>query len=93
MSWQEINEEPVVSTEEQERRRKFDSLVYRVFALTEPGRELMACLEVHYHTPVCTPEKSAEWGFFREGQNSIIRQFKQAVERQDHLSRETKDGK
>lgn len=78
MSWKEIDAEKT-ETETQQETEKFCSLCHQTFAVSIAGKKLFEILEKHLESPVCPPDKSINYGYFREGQNNIIRQFKNGV--------------
>lgn len=53
----------------------FNKLCRQVFVNTKEGREILEILKKAYliKYPVCSPEHDSCWGYFREGQNNIIR--------------------
>lgn len=58
-----------------------DKLFVTVFA-EGPGRQLLAYWKKQYlDQPVCQPGAGADQGYFREGQNSIVREAINRVKR------------
>lgn len=85
MSWEDIDKEGVEEKPTEDQLKKFSRLCHNVFELTPDGKELMCTLNSHLDTPVCPPDKEAAYGFFREGQNNIIRQIKNAIAYQKQI--------
>ncbi len=79
MSWDDIDKVEEPKKQQEEQITKFCSLCYQVFKEYPTGRELMDILNLHLDTAVCPPDKEASYGYFREGQNNIIRQMKNAI--------------
>jgi hypothetical protein len=58
----------------------FNKLIYEVFELNERGASLLKMLKEQFiDVPVCTPGSVEGMGFYREGQNSVIRYFFDAI--------------
>lgn len=79
MSWEDIEKEEKVEPPLKEEVDRFCSVCYEVLKENVRGRELMDLLASHFEMPVCPPDKEASYGYFREGQNNIIRQLKNAI--------------
>jgi hypothetical protein len=73
MSWDDIDTEAVILPADDQA-----DLIDKLFvdALNTPnGRKLLAYWKRQYmDQPVCVPGASADHGFYREGQNSLIRE-------------------
>jgi hypothetical protein len=68
----------------------FCGLAYALFEVNKEGKEFFELLYKQVELPVCHPNKESSWGYFREGQNDVIRQIKGAVEYQKRLMQEGK---
>lgn len=80
MGWSEFeNEEKESKNMNTEAVDKFCSVCYQLFDTNPLGKEFMALMNHQLGTPVCPPDKESSWGYFREGQNSIIRQIKNGI--------------
>jgi hypothetical protein len=80
MSWQDIEKtDSEDQSKAQDAIRRFCSLCYQLFEQNPLGKEFMKMLDDQYHSPVCPPDKESSWGYFREGQNNLIRQIKNAI--------------
>ncbi len=80
MGWSEFeNEEKKAKDIHDDSVTKFCSLCYQLFEINPIGQEFIELLNNQLATPVCPPDKEASWGYFREGQNNIIRQIKNAI--------------
>ncbi len=91
MSWKEIDDE--TGKEEKpnmEATNHFCGLAYALFEVSKEGKEFFDILFKQVQLPVCHPSKESSWGYFREGQNDIIRQIKGAVEYHKKLMQEGK---
>jgi hypothetical protein len=80
MSWTDIDNDEIPEDVTESQVKGFSSLCYHVFEGNENGQKLLSLLNVHFETPVCPPDKDPSYGFFREGQNNIIRQIKKGIE-------------
>ena len=58
-------------------KKRFNQLCHQVFGTPE-GQELMKYLEEIMRAPVAMPEKNANFAYWREGENNIIRLFRAA---------------
>jgi hypothetical protein len=79
MSWEDIEKEEQPKEASQEQVDRFCLLCNEVFCMNEQGKELLNILSNHLNTPVCPPDKESSYGYFREGQNNIIRQLVNAI--------------
>lgn len=58
------------------RLERIKELSYRVFAQTELGKELLEKLKEYFHgAPCAVPGQIEGFGYWREGQNELIRQL------------------
>ena len=65
--------------------KKFNALCYEVFFRNQLGKELLDHLEKRFfRSPVANPNMDAQWAFFNEGKNELIRSFTAAI--QKHLT-------
>lgn len=79
MSWDEI--EPDVSIPEDRKRDDLDILIARTFS-TENGQKVLAWLRESYlENPSWQPGAESSFGFYREGQNSVIRDIEKRIKR------------
>lgn len=90
MSWEDVDKEEKLEKPTTEQVDKFASLCHSIFVQTVDGQELLELLKKHLMSSVCSPEQEACWGYFREGQNSLIRQFLHAI---DYQNNKIKGGK
>jgi len=66
-----------------DKQKDFDALIAKVFK-TKDGKKVLDFLEERYvKAPVCVPGQTEGQGYYREGQNSMIRMFKMAIIRQE----------
>jgi hypothetical protein len=67
----------MMTQEVKERQERLEALCHSIFYASEHGRELLALLKEAYimRTPVADMKNGEHWPYFREGQNSIIRQL------------------
>lgn len=80
MGWSEFeNEEKESKNMNAEAVDKFCSICFQLFDANPLGEEFIGILDRQLNAPVCSPDKTASWGYFREGQNSIIRQIKNGI--------------
>jgi|TARA_R110001583_G_scaffold44227_1_gene140197 hypothetical protein len=64
--------------------KDFDAMIARLFK-TPDGKKILSHWEERYiKAPVCVPTQPAEQGFYREGQNSVIRTIQNAIKRREH---------
>jgi hypothetical protein len=79
MSWDEI--EPDVSIPEDRKRDDLDILIARTFS-TENGQKVLAWLrETYLENPSWQPGAESSYGFYREGQNAVIRDIEKRIKR------------
>ena len=79
MSWDDI--EPDVTIPEDRNRDDLDILIARTFS-TENGQKVLAWLrETYLENPSWQPGAESSFGFFREGQNSVIRDIEKRIKR------------
>lgn len=66
-----------------DKQKDFDALIAKVFK-SEDGKKVLEFLEERYvKSPVCVPGQPESQGYYREGQNSMVRMFKSAIIRQE----------
>lgn len=66
-----------------DKQKDFDALIAKVFK-TRDGKKVLEYLEERYiKAPVCLPGQVESQGYFREGQNSMVRMFKHAIMRRE----------
>lgn len=60
-----------------DQERRFGQLCYQVFLKNDDGKELLeiAKNKYIYELPVCPPGSQEGFGYWREGQNSVIKLF------------------
>ena len=79
MSWDEI--EPDVSIPEDRKRDDLDILIARTFS-TENGQKVLAWLrETYLENPSWQPGAENSYGYYREGQNAVIRDIEKRIKR------------
>lgn len=79
MSWDEI--EPDVSIPEDRKRDDLDILIARTFS-TENGQKVLAWLrETYLENPSWQPGAESSYGYYREGQNAVIRDIEKRIKR------------
>jgi hypothetical protein len=65
-----------------QQQKDFDAMIAKVFT-SAIGKQVLEHLENRYiKSPVCIPGSLEGQGYYREGQNSVIRAFKNAIIRQ-----------
>lgn len=65
------------------KQQDFDALISRLFK-TMDGKAVLEFLEERYvKAPVCLPGQPESQGYYREGQNSMVRMFQAAIMRQE----------
>lgn len=79
MSWEDIEKQDESKNFSNDELDKFCTLCHQVFCIDPSGKEVLQILSDHLNSPVCPPDKSSSYGYFREGQNNIIRQIKNAI--------------
>lgn len=63
--------------------KELDALIASVFK-TDDGKKLLSFLDERFiRQPVCNPGQVDGQGYFREGQNSVIRFFQSCIKRQE----------
>lgn len=78
MSWDSLNDAPEIN---EQSISDDDLLVAKVF-VTKDGHELIELLKSRtLDQPTFVPGEDASYGYFREGQNSIIREIIQKIKR------------
>jgi len=66
-----------------DKQKDFDALIAKVFK-TKDGKKVLDFLEERYDkAPVCVAGQTEGQGYYREGQNSMIRMIKMAIIRQE----------
>ena len=79
MSWEEIEPMNVVAIDR--KKEDLDILIARTFS-TENGQKVLAWLrEAYLENPSWQPGAESSFGFFREGQNSVIRDIEKRIKR------------
>ena len=79
MSWDEI--EPDVIVPEDRKRDDLDILIARTFS-TENGQKVLAWLrETYLENPSWQPGAESSYGYYREGQNAVIRDIEKRIKR------------
>lgn len=87
MSWEEL--EAIAQAEDireaSQKREDRDRLVLRVLG-AEDGQELMRWLrDTILEQPVAVPGASSDYAFYREGQNSVVRDLEARIKRARNL--------
>lgn len=80
--WDDIDAMPTVDvTEVTTKREELDRLVKRVFS-TEDGQKLLKWMqEVYLENPSWQPGADNSYGYWREGQNAVIRDIEARIRR------------
>ena len=79
MSWDDL--EPNVTIPEDRKRDDLDILIARTFS-TEEGQKVLAWLrETYLENPSWQPGAESSYGFYREGQNAVIRDIEKRIKR------------
>ena len=79
MSWDDL--EPNVTIPEDRKRDDLDILIARTFS-TENGQKVLAWLrETYLENPSWQPGAESSFGFYREGQNAVIRDIEKRIKR------------
>lgn len=80
MSWDEIKQQPEMDKEISELQKKINTLIVNVFYQNEQGKELLELLSKKFlEAPVCPHTHQAAYGYYREGQNSLLRAIKNII--------------
>jgi len=67
-----------------DKQKDLDAMIARLFK-TLDGKQVLKHWENRYiKAPVCIPSESDAHGYYREGQNSVIRTIFNAIKRQEH---------
>ncbi|WP_296635861.1 hypothetical protein [Polaribacter sp.] len=78
MSWDSLKEEPEINNQA---LSDDDLLVAKVF-VTKDGHDLLKLLKTRtLDQPTFVPGEEPSYGYFREGQNSIIREILHKIQR------------
>jgi hypothetical protein len=81
LSWEELEAIPTDIRDVAQKSEDLDKLCLRVFS-TEDGQELMAWLRLTLlEQPVAVPGSDPSYGFYREGQNSVVRDIEARIKR------------
>jgi hypothetical protein len=80
--WDDLDAIPKVDTEEiTTKRQDLDRLVQRVFS-TEDGQKLLKWMrEVYLENPSWQPGADNSYGYWREGQNAVVRDLEVRIRR------------
>lgn len=79
MSWDEL--EPTTNMPEDHKRDDLDILIARTFS-TEQGQKVLTWLRQAYlENPSWQPGAESSFGYYREGQNSVIRDIEKRIKR------------
>jgi len=79
MSWDEL--EANITIPEDRKRDDLDILIARTFS-TENGQKVLAWLrETYLENPSWQPGAESSYGFYREGQNAVIRDIEKRIKR------------
>jgi len=79
MSWDEI--EPDLTIPEDRKRDDLDILIARTFS-TENGQKVLAWLrETYLENPSWQPGAESSYGYYREGQNAVVRDIEKRIKR------------
>ena len=81
MSWEDMDEVAPDRRDVLQKREDADRLFLRVFG-DDDGKELMGMLvEWYLQQPVATPGADPSFAFYREGQNSVVRDIEARLRR------------
>ena len=79
MSWDDL--EPNVTIPEDRKRDDLDILIALTFS-TEEGQKVLAWLrETYLENPSWQPGAESSFGFYREGQNAVVRDIEKRIKR------------
>lgn len=79
MSWDDL--EPNVTIPKDRKRDDLDILIARTFS-TEEGQKVLAWLrETYLENPSWQPGAESSFGFYREGQNAVVRDIEKRIKR------------
>ncbi len=85
MSWDELEAIPTDIRDVTQRSEDLDRLCLRVLG-SEDGQKLMAWLRATLlEQPVAVPGAVADFAFYREGQNSVVRDIEARIKRARNL--------
>ena len=77
--WEELEPMNVVAIDR--KKEDLDILIARTFS-TENGQKVLAWLrEAYLENPSWQPGAESSFGFFREGQNSVVRDIEKRIKR------------
>jgi len=77
--WEELEPMNVVAIDR--KKEDLDIMIARTFS-TENGQKVLAWLrEAYLENPSWQPGAESSFGFFREGQNSVIRDIEKRIKR------------
>lgn len=77
--WDDV--EPNVVVPDNQKRDDLDIVIARTFS-TENGQKVLAWLREYYlENPSWQPGAESSFGFYREGQNSVIRDIEKRIKR------------
>ena len=79
MSWEDI--EPMNVVPFDQKKEDLDILIARTFS-TENGQRVLAWLrETYLENPSWQPGAESSYGFYREGQNAVVRDIEKRIKR------------
>jgi|TARA_Y100000296_G_scaffold35221_2_gene40803 hypothetical protein len=80
--WDGVNAEPPTPPEyEATEQAEMDKAIARMFS-SKDGKKVLDFLEKSFlHQPTWAPGFTTDYGFFREGQNTLIRELKARMKR------------
>ena len=77
--WDELRETPKAQELSAEQTR-INQLITHVFGVNEEGKELLdSLLKQFLEAPVCPVGRDSTYGYYREGQNSLLLSFKRII--------------
>ena len=83
LDWNIGSNEPDTEQLEIQRQKDYEQDVAFLVAFSTPnGKKVMDWLQLHVlDAPTWWPSQPSEYGYFREGQNSLVRQIKDKIKR------------
>ena len=79
MSWEDIDK-PFEEKPQPQKTIELISLTNAIFNLNEEGKRWLKLMEdLYFPMPVCPLDKPVTYGYFREGQNQILRDINEYI--------------
>ncbi len=78
--WEGLESQKIDIRDEMQRREDLNKLCHRVLASNEDGKKLMEWLRnITIEQPAAVPGSDSSFAYFREGQNSIVRDLENRI--------------